>query len=74
MVDTRERNPSVGGGEMSKIIIIDLCSDCPHYFHDLIRWEHKCDHDSMENRKIIKMFPKIPNWCPLPENPNKDGK
>lgn len=48
-----------------KMIIIDDCNDCPHFFHDAVRGLFKCDHNSLEYRKELKLNNAIPKWCPL---------
>jgi len=52
-----------------KIIIIDECFQCPHFYkiHNYQTNEDELDC-SVKERKVSDPF-KIPSWCPLPDMP-----
>lgn len=56
---------------MSRIIMVDVCMDCPYVSCDKVNvgyTEQACSHPEYEYREIeIDIRDSIPDWCPLDE-------
>lgn len=50
---------------MKKMIVIDECFQCPHFFRNSVSDKLECDK---KEKEILDPY-KIPKWCPLPNTP-----
>jgi len=54
---------------VSKILLIDLCSDCFHCIEET-HCGFVCSHNSVKNKKLEDPPVGIPKWCPLDDTKN----
>lgn len=65
---------------MSKFIKVDICNECPFLrrMMGMLEIEIVCDHEAHELQNFIMLESEekdvlfVPEWCPLPEAPEKD--